>query len=180
MIKMNNILILCDLDGTLVDSDKLNSYSYLAAIEQLGFDVPLELKATKRITEKELRSCMQSLSEEDVTRIKKLKLDIFLEKINMIRLNSKLLDDIIKSDAIVCICTSSKKERAEPECKLLNINYDTLISSKKTKAELKRIINELIEKFGNFERIICYDNDENVLKTAADCGFETVLVKFGT
>ncbi len=177
---MKNTLILCDLDGTLVDSDKLNSYSYIAAIEQLRFDVPLELKEKKRITEKELRDRMPSLSEEDVLHIKTLKLNIFLKNINMLRLNSQLLDEIIKSGAIVCICTSSKIERAEPECKLLDIYYDALISSKKTKAEFEKIIKELTEKFGSFERIICYDNDENVLKTAADCGFETVLVKFGS
>lgn len=176
---MKNTLILCDLDGTLIDSDKLNSYSYIAAIEQLGFDVPLELKDNKRITEKELRNCMPSLLEEDILHIKKFKLNIFLENINMLRLNSKLLNEITKSGATVCICTSSKIERATPECKFLDINYDAIISSKKTKAELERIINELAEKFCNFERIVCYDDDEDVLKVAADCGFETFLVKFG-
>ncbi|MDE5770104.1 MAG: HAD hydrolase-like protein [Ruminococcus sp.] len=176
---MNNTLILCDLDGTLIDSDKLNSYSYISAMEQLGFDVPLELKDNKRITEKEIRNCMSSLSEEDVLYIKKLKLNIFLENINMLRLNLKLLDEITKSGATICICTSSKIERAVSECKFFDINYDAIISSKKTKAELERIVNELAEKFGNFERIICYDDDEDVLNVATDCEFETILVKFG-
>ena len=178
MIQMNNILILCDIDGTLIDSDSLNSYSYRTAIEQLGFDVPPELKNIRRITEKELRSCMPSLSEEDVLQIKELKLDIFLKNINMLRLNSKLLDEISNSGAAVCICTSSKIERAESECKLLDIHYDAIISSTKTKAELERIVNELAEAFCDFEKIICYDDDEDVLKAAADCGFETVLIKF--
>lgn len=179
MMKMNNTLILCDLDGTLIDSDKLNSYSYIAAIEQFGFDVPIELKDKKRITEKELRSCMPSLLEEEILQIKQLKLNIFLKNINMLRLNSKLLDEITKSYATVCICTSSKIDRAEHECKLLDIKHDAIISSKKTKTELERAVNELEGEFGNFERIICYDDDEEVLKAAADCGFETVLVRFG-
>lgn len=180
MIKMNKTLILCDLDGTLIDSDSLNSFSYISAIEQLGFDVPPELKDTKRITEIEIRSCMPSIIEDDILRIKELKLSIFLENINMLRMNTKLLDEITKSGAFVCICTSSKMERAEPECKLLDISYDAIFSSKKTKSELERIVNELAEKFCSFDRIICYDDNEEVLIAADDCGFETVFVKFGT
>ena len=177
---MNNTLILCDLDGTLIDSDELNSYSYITAIERLGFDVPPELKFNKRITEKELRNCMPLLSEENILLIKELKLNIFLENMNMLRLNTNLLDEITKSDASVFICTSSKIERAESECKMLNINRDVIIPSKKTKAELNRIVNELAGKFCKFDRIICYDDNEDVIKAAAECGFETVLVKFGT
>ena len=179
MIKMNNTLILCDLDGTLIDSDELNSYSYITAIEQLGFDVPSELKFNKRITEKELRNCMPYLSEENILQIKELKLNIFLENMNMLQLNSKLLDEITKLGATVCICTSSKIERAEPECKMLSINCDVIISSKKTKTDLERIVNELTEKFREFDRIICYDDNEDVIKAASDCGFETILIKFG-
>ena len=171
--KIMTKLIICDIDNTLLFTDKLNNKAYIYAAKILKIQLPDVVLNAPRITASINNSTFEKLQDK--------KLNYFLGHLEQIKINQKLLNEIKENSDFIYLWTSSNERRALAECCMLKIPFDELISFDKKNSSVK-VLRKMI--FGIMAKIkissvdiIVYDDDENFLNKIAQLGVKTVLVK---
>lgn len=179
--KIMTKLIICDIDNTLLFTDKLNSNAYIYAAKILKIQLPDAVLNAPRITASLIKKYAKNINNSTFEKLQDKKLNYFLGHLEQIKINQKLLNEIKENSDFIYLWTSSNERRALAECCVLKIPFDELISFDKKNSSVK-VLRKMI--FGIMTKIkissadiIVYDDDENFLNKIAQLGIKTVLVK---
>ena len=112
MMKKNK-LILCDLDGTLFDTTKVNFYSYKEALNEIDYDMDYDffIKECYGKHYKEFLPKM-GLNENEMEIVHKIKKNTYNRHLNVAKINTHLfnmLESLKKEYHIALVTTASKK-----------------------------------------------------------------------
>lgn len=179
--KIMTKLIICDIDNTLLFTDKLNSKAYIYAAKILKIKLPDVVLNAPRITASLIKKYAKNINNSTFEKLQEEKLNYFLCHLEQIEINQKLLNEIKENSDFIYLWTGSNERRALAECCMLKIPFDELISFDKKNSSVK-VLHKMI--FGIMTKIkissadiIVYDDDENFLNKIAQLGIKTVLVK---
>ena len=179
--KIMTKLIICDIDNTLLFTDKLNNKAYIYAAKILKIQLPDVVLNAPRITASLIKKYAKNINNSTFEKLQDKKLNYFLGHLEQIKINQKLLNEIKENSDFIYLWTSSNERRALAECCVLKIPFDELISFDKKNSSVK-VLRKMI--FGIMAKIkissvdiIVYDDDENFLNKIAQLGVKTVLVK---
>lgn len=179
--KIMTKLIICDIDNTLLFTDKLNSKAYIYAAKILKIKLPDVVLNAPRITASLIKKYAKNINNSTFEKLQEEKLNYFLCHLEQIEINQKLLNEIKENSDFIYLWTGSNERRALAECCMLKIPFDELISFDKKNSSVK-VLYKMI--FGIMTKIkissadiIVYDDDENFLNKIAQLGVKTVLVK---
>ena len=179
--KIMTKLIICDIDNTLLCTDKLNSKAYIYAAKILKIKLPDVVLNAPRITASLIKKYAKNINNSTFEKLQEEKLNYFLCHLEQIEINQKLLNEIKENSDFIYLWTGSNERRALAECCMLKIPFDELISFDKKNSSVK-VLYKMI--FGIMAKIkissadiIVYDDDENFLNKIAQLGVKTVLVK---
>lgn len=174
-------LIICDIDNTLLFTDKLNSNAYIYAAKILKIQLPDAVLNAPRITASLIKKYAKNINSSTFKKLQYEKLNYFLGHLEQIEVNQKLLNEIKENSDFIYLWTSSNERRALAECCILKIPFDELFSFDKKNSSVK-VLHKMI--FGIIAKIkisstdiIVYDDDENFLNKITQLGVKTVLVK---
>lgn len=116
MMKKNK-LILCDLDGTLFDTTKVNFYSYKEALNEINYDMDydffIEECYGKHYKEFLLK---MGLNENEMEIVHKIKKNTYNRYLNVAKINTHLfniLESLKKEYHIALVTTASQKNSKE-------------------------------------------------------------------
>lgn len=178
---MKNKLIICDIDNTLLFTDKLNSKSYIEAAKKLNICLPESVINVPRITASLISRHINNIDDATLDALQKEKLNYFLNHLEEIEINNKLLNEINKKSNYLCLWTASNKQRALAECKALGIIFEKIIFFNKNTADtetLNRIFSAIVVKYKvNNADIEVYDDDEKFLKKVKELRYKTILIR---
>lgn len=164
-------ILLFDLDGTLIDTDKANFLAYKEAVEKTRkLDLGVLYKSNNRFTNKNLFSIIPNLTDleyENIIKIKKNSYEkyIHLTKVNFFTL--KILKDYNKTNKII-LATNSSKYRAESVLYyhgLLDI-FDYKYFKEDYTNELNKFEYVLKKMKVNPSRLFVFENDTLEIKKA--------------
>ena len=112
-----NKLILCDLDGTLFDTTKVNFYSYKEALNEINYDMDYDFfieecygKHYKKFLPK------MGLNEDEMEIVHKIKKNTYRRNLNVAKINIHLfniLESLKKEYHIALVTTASQKNSEE-------------------------------------------------------------------
>lgn len=116
MMKKNK-LILCDLDGTLFDTTKVNFYSYKEALNEINYDMDYDffIKECYGKHYKEFLPKM-GLNENEMEIVHKIKKNTYNRHLNVAKINTHLfnmLESLKKEYHIALVTTASQKNSKE-------------------------------------------------------------------
>ena len=116
MMKKNK-LILCDLDGTLFDTTKVNFYSYKEALNEINYDLDYDffIKECYGKHYKEFLPKM-GLNENEMEIVHKIKKNTYNRHLNVAKINTHLfnmLESLKKEYHIALVTTASQKNSKE-------------------------------------------------------------------
>ena len=116
MMKKNK-LILCDLDGTLFDTTKVNFYSYKEALNEINYDMNYDffIKECYGKHYKEFLPKM-GLNENEMEIVHKIKKNTYNRHLNVAKINTHLfnmLESLKKEYHIALVTTASQKNSKE-------------------------------------------------------------------
>jgi len=114
--------ILCDLDGTLIDTDKANYLAYKEAVSKIK-KIDLVYNYNKRFTRDTLKLVLPNLSVKEFDEIIKIKTDIFQNYLEYTKLNIKFINYIkqISKNNNIILATNSHRKKADLLLKHYNI-----------------------------------------------------------
>ena len=122
---VNSHLLIFDLDGTLVDTDELNFFSYREAIQQvLKIDLALLHDKDRRFTREKLYSTIGDLSDQENQKIIEIKNNVYHKYLHKSKVNEYILRaiDRFSSNNIIVLATCSHRYRAK-----MVLSYHSLI-----------------------------------------------------
>jgi len=170
-INKKNILLF-DLDGTLIHTDKANFLSYQEAIRIIkGLDIRFLYKSKFRFTRKSLYDTIPLLKKEEYQKIIKLKRSLYNKYLNQTKINNIILETIkkfSKTNKIILVTNSSKKRA------ISILKYHGLINLFDYKFFKEDYKNKQINKFKyvleflklNPIKVIIFENEEIEIKKA--------------
>lgn len=116
MKKDKDILIICDMDGTLFDTSMSNYYAYRDACKELGYTVEEEkfLKVFVGKNYKDFLPYFGVTSKEDMAKIHELKKAYYEKYMKCVSPNEKLIDFLRESrnEAILAVATTASKKNS--------------------------------------------------------------------
>jgi len=111
----NDTIFLCDLDGTLIDTDETNFLSYQEAVKKVkNIDLKLLYKSNKRFTQEQLYQLIPSLTEYEFSKIVKIKKAVYVKYLDKTKVNIKTFEAIeqFSNTHKLILVTNSSKNRA--------------------------------------------------------------------
>jgi beta-phosphoglucomutase len=110
----SKFIILCDMDGTLIDTDYANYLSYKRAIEKVTRRKhELQFNSGKRLNRERLKEIIPYLTDDQYNNIVSLKTDYFSEYLPETKVNTILADVIRKysgtNEAVLVTCCREKR-----------------------------------------------------------------------
>lgn len=167
MIIEDTCLVLTDLDGTLINTDKANNLSYLKALKKYlpNIDFANEPRITKLIIEK------YCSDKRLVRNIEKMKCNFYSEFLEHTFLNEELLKRLIeyKQTAEIYLVTKGSRERV-----VQLLNYHRCIEVFDRKFFCKPIPDKydyvLKQVCCNPKRIVVFENDSEEILEAIKAG----------
>jgi beta-phosphoglucomutase-like phosphatase (HAD superfamily) len=175
-----NSILLFDLDGTLVETDKANNLAYLMAIKEImGLHFNFGVNSIFRITREKLSYLLPQASKEELNKIISLKEKYFSKFLNCTRLNVELYEVLkrFKDQNRLILITRSKRERALRVLKyhgLLDYFKSAICQFQDPSLEWKSKIPELLknEDF-NLQDLFLFENEEAERLDAIKSGLKT-------
>jgi len=109
-------LVLCDMDGTLIDTDYANYLSYRRAIADIMLQTQeLEFNSGKRLNRVGLRERLPRLTDDQYNKIISLKTEYYSEYLPETRVNTTLADFIRKCsgtyETVLVTCCRERRAR---------------------------------------------------------------------
>lgn len=110
----SKFIILCDMDGTLIDTDYANYLSYMHAIEDVTRQKhDIQFNPRKRFNREELKEKIPYLTDNKYNTIVSLKTDYFSKYLPKTKVNTSLAELIRKysgtNDAVLVTCCREKR-----------------------------------------------------------------------
>lgn len=133
-----NKLILCDLDGTLFDTTKVNYYSYKKALNELGYDMDYDF-FIKECYGKHYKTFLPiiGLNEEEMEKVHKIKKKTYSEYLNEAKVNVHLFNilELIKSEYYIALVTTASTKNSEEILKYFNKKglFDLIVAAEDIK-----------------------------------------------
>lgn len=173
------VVVICDLDNTLIFTDDANNQSYIEVMGRHGYDTS-RLQSVKRVTSKYIHQSYPNISKFKLWQIKRCKLKTFMKNLYLINLNGSLMETIYKRTNLpVVIWTSSNRKRALAQIKYFNIKHDWIVFSQKdTATEISRVVSLIKKKYkANRHQILFYEDDLKTLSLLREIGAFTIKVQ---
>jgi beta-phosphoglucomutase len=174
----SNSVLLFDLDGTLVETDKANNWAYLMAIKEI-MGVNFGVNSIIRITREKLSCLLPHASKEELNKIISYKEKCFSNFLNCTRINTELHEVLkrYKDQNRLILITRSKRERALRVLKhhrLLDYFQSIICQCQDSSMEWKSKIPELLkdEDF-NLQDLFLFENEEAERLDAIKSGLKT-------
>jgi len=173
----NNLVLIFDLDGTLVDTDEANFLSYKDAIKIImKIDINLSPYPQQRFTRKLLKQIIPRLSDNKYHQIIELKNKLFDKYLDKTKLNSIIVEILKKYRDIntLILSTNSHKERAIKVLMFHNLfdkfNYkfykdDIIYKKDMNKYKYVMIENQILPN-----QMIIFENEELEINIALSLG----------
>lgn len=111
----NKHLLIFDLDGTLINTDKVNFFAYKEAIQEVKkLDLALLYKNDERFTREKLYSIIKCLSNKEYKNIIDIKNNVYHKYLHKSEVNHYILKIITKFSRTnkITLATNSHKNRA--------------------------------------------------------------------
>lgn len=123
MLTNKNILIF-DLDGTIVNTDKANFLAYKEAVREIkNIDLSLRYSKNERLTRNKLKEVLPSLNDQEYKEIIEIKNTVYVKYLQKTSINNSVLEIInnfSKTNRVI-LSTNSYKERADLILKYYNL-----------------------------------------------------------
>lgn len=174
----SNSVLLFDLDGTLVETDKANNLAYLMAIKEIT-GLNFGVNDIFRITREKLSCLLPQASNEELFKIISLKEKYFSKFLKYTHVNVELYEVLkrFKDRNRLILITRSKSERALRVLKhhgLLNYFQSTICQSQDSSMEWKSKIPELLKNENyNLQDLFLFENEEAERLDALQNGLKT-------
>jgi len=172
----NDTIFLCDLDGTLIDTDEINFLSYQEAIKKVkNIDLKLLYKINKRFTQEQLCQLIPSIMEHEFNEIIKIKKSVYVKYLDKTKVNIKTFEAIeqFSNTHKLILVTNSSKNRAIQVLKyhkLINI-FDYQFFKEDYTNISKDKFDYVIKKLNiDPKQIIVFENDTDEIKQAISSG----------
>ncbi|WP_195340176.1 HAD family phosphatase [Fusobacterium sp. 1001295B_180824_G3] len=133
-----NKLILCDLDGTLFDTLKVNYYSYKEALSVFNYDIKYNFFLEKCYGKyyKDFLSKL-NLNNEDIENIHKIKRNIYNKYLKYAKVNEHLFNmlEAMKKFYYIALVTTASKKNSEDILKFFDKRdlFELIISAEDVK-----------------------------------------------
>lgn len=180
-----NKLILCDLDGTLFDTTKVNYYSYKEALNKINYDMDYDF-FIKECYGKHYKEFLPKigLNEKEMEVVHKIKKNTYRKHLNTAKINVHLFNilEVSKNEYYIALVTTASKENSEQILNFFNKKelFDLIIAAEDV--ENKKPNPEGFIKAINYFRIKSEDTlifeDSNVgIKAAVKSGANVFKVQ---
>jgi FMN phosphatase YigB (HAD superfamily) len=120
----NQIVLIFDLDGTLIDTNSANFLAYKEAVLKVkGLDLDLLYLDTERFTREKLKKIIPNITNMEFKKIIEIKDKVFYKYLNKTKINIlylELIRQYSKTNKII-LATNSSKVRAELILKFYNL-----------------------------------------------------------
>ena len=126
--------VLWDLDGTLIDTADLHVYAFVEALKKMGYDVKEEhIEAFRKSLGKRfieiIRSVFPNMPEEDMERLKELRREIVLSRLDLIRpLPPAKLLPIVRKYCPIGLVTSSNRVFTKAVLRKFGWRFDVVVT----------------------------------------------------
>lgn len=111
----SGITVLCDLDGTLIDTDYANYVAYRRAVREVTqLDHQIEFTRGERVNRETVASQLPSLTDVQLERIVALKMEYFREHLPDTKVNDELVDFLrrCKTTNMTVLVSTCREHRA--------------------------------------------------------------------
>lgn len=179
MINFNQIFpllhcrcVLCDLDGTLVETDEANFLAYQEAIYEV---VNVEIEANgERFTKENIKEWCPYISEEEFKEIVKYKNDAFEKYLGKTKPNLDVIKlvEILSYKCRVFLCSNSNARRGNDV--LAYHNLDRLFNNKYYNILPLNKYSKVLSLYNIASRdVLVIENDEEDIRDALNAGILT-------
>jgi beta-phosphoglucomutase len=168
--------ILCDLDGTLVDTDYANYLAYRLAVFEVTRGKIQLIYDEKRVTRRRLNKLMPTLTDAQLKEIALLKMNYFTQFLSVTRLNTMLASLIaehsLKNDIVLLTYCRERRATAILEYYKLLKYFNKLICREVLSRNAAPNKYETAIRITGMHResIIVFDNDHSGVAAAVDAG----------
>lgn len=134
MIMKKNKLILCDLDGTLFDTTKVNYNSYKEALNEINYDMDYDF-FLKECYGKHYKGFLPKigLNEDEMEIVHKIKKNTYSKYLNAAKVNIHLFNmlEFSKNEYYIALVTTASKENSEQILNFFNKKelFDLIIAA---------------------------------------------------
>lgn len=167
-------LLVFDLDGTVVDTDIVNYFSYKKAIQRIiGLDLQIANSKNERFTREHLFSVIENLTDLQYENIVKMKNGLYQEYVPMSKLNTNIVSVIqkyINTNKIV-LATNSHKCRAEMVLHHHRLeNFFDYVFFKENYSQENKYLHVLNFLGASANSMLVFENDDNEIRKAVESG----------
>lgn len=177
-LKINtDIVLLFDMDGTLVDTDLANFLSYKEAIQSvIQIEKEIQFIPNERFNRATLKKVVPNLTEEELGRIVQQKEENYRENINKTILNKSLADILIhyfKTNKTILV-TNCREDRA-----ILTLDYYNLTDKfshlffrqiSDNDKRINKYKNAIKELSLTAQNVIAFENEKSEIEDAIIAG----------
>lgn len=180
--------VLCDLDGTLVDTAEANYQAYRAALAEADVDFTWAqfLTTWGKDSRDFLPAIAPHLSAVDVELVRARKAQLYPDYLRFTRLNRPLLRTLaaMKVDAMMLLVTTAKRSNvtAVLEHHGLSDFFDHVVCGEDTlrsKPSADPYLHALRLAQSAAEDCVTFEDSESGIRSAREAGIDVVKVRFG-
>ncbi|SHN21489.1 Beta-phosphoglucomutase, HAD superfamily [Cyclobacterium lianum] len=176
-IKNEEVVLLFDMDGTLIDTDLANFSSYKNAIESvIKLDQKLEFNPNERFNRTTLKTVVSNLTENQYQKIIELKEENYKDFLPKTKLNNKVANILTKFQNTnrTVLVTNCRKDRAITTLNYHNLfdKFNDLLFRKSSDSESRtnKYKNAISSLSLSAQTVIAFENEKQEIDDAIDAG----------